>query len=347
MVGGPTASNGNVISGNSGYGVWIMGAGNNDVWGNSIGLSSSGAALGNLGNGVQLDSGASGNFVGGTSTSYRNLISANTANGVDVSGAGTTGNVVEGNDIGTDSTGSHALPNYNGVIIQNGATNNLILGSADSPRSHFGQQLGWNPHRRHRDHRQHGGGSLHRRHRQRVHGAGQRESGVAIYAGASNNTIGGTSSGQGDVLSGNGSNGVYISDSGTIGNLVEGDDIGTNSTGSLAVGNHDGVVIQNGAANNTIGGTSSTTRDLISGNNWEGVHISGGGTSGNVVDGDYIGVNAGGSAALGNVQSGVGIYAGASNNIIGGSVSGSGDVVSGNGSIRRVYHRRGDKRQRH
>ena len=119
---------------------------------------------------------------------------------------------------------------------------------------------------------------------------------------------------------------------GTTGNLIEGDDIGTNSTGSSAVPNASGVVIQNGATSNTIGGTTASSRDVISGNNWEGVHIGGSGTTGNAVRGDYIGVNAGGSAALGNVQSGVGIYAGASNNIIGGTVSGSGDVVSGNGS---------------
>ena len=54
-------------------------------------------------------------------------------------------------------------------------------------------------------------------------------------------------------------NGVYISDSGTTGNLVEGDYIGTDSTGSHALPNYDGVVIQNGAADNTIGGTTAPT----------------------------------------------------------------------------------------
>ena len=164
---------------------------------------------------------------------------------------------------------------------------------------------------------------------------------MAIYAGASNNTIGGTASGSGNVISGNAGNGVYLSDSGTTGNVVEGDYIGTDSTGSNALPNADGVVIQNGATNNTIGGTTSAARDVISGNDGDGVHIAGGGTSGNVVEGDYIGVTASGSAALGNGASGVAIYAGASYNTIGGTVAGAGDVLSGNAPTASVSPTRG------
>ena len=81
----------------------------------------------------------------------------------------------------------------------------------------------------------------------------------------------------------------------------------------------------------------SSDGNVISGNDWEGVHIVGTGTtdnetSGNVVQGNYIGVSADGSTALGNAESGVGIYAGASDNTIGGSVSGTGDLISANGS---------------
>ena len=109
---------------------------------------------------------------------------------------------------------------------------------------------------------------------------GNAESGVGIYGGSSNNTIGGSVSGTGDVISGNCSNGLYITDSGTNGNVVEGDFIGTDYTGSIALPNSsNGVVIQNGAADNTIGGTTGTAGDVISGNDWEGVHIVGTGTT--------------------------------------------------------------------
>ena len=149
--------------------------------------------------------------------------------------------------------------------------------------------------------------------------------GVAVYDGANKNTIGGTATGSGDVISGNASNGVYLSDAGTSGNLVEGDLIGTDASGANAVANSgSGVYIGNGATNNTIGGTTVAARDVLSGNGWEGVNIIGGGTSGNVVEGDYIGVAFSGTAALGNAESGVGISGGASNNLIGGVVSGSG-----------------------
>ena len=118
---------------------------------------------------------------------------------------------------------------------------------------------------------------------------GNAESGVGIYAGASDNTIGGSVSGTGDLISANGSNGVYITDSGTTGNVVEGDFIGTNWSATMPLPNaSNGVVIQNGAADNTIGGTTGTISDVISGNDWEGVHIVD--SSDNVVEGDYIGV---------------------------------------------------------
>ncbi len=57
-----------------------------------------------------------------------NVISGNSANGVNING--TSGNLVEGNDIGTDATGSKSLPNQeDGVIVQDAATLNTIGGT--------------------------------------------------------------------------------------------------------------------------------------------------------------------------------------------------------------------------
>ena len=109
---------------------------------------------------------------------------------------------------------------------------------------------------------------------------------------------------------GNTGDGFYIDSSGTTGNLVEGDYIGTGAAGSSSVPNFDGVYIGAGASDNTIGGATAGTRDVISGNDWEGVHLEDTGTASNVVEGDYIGTNASGSAAVGNAESGVGIYSG-------------------------------------
>jgi hypothetical protein len=330
-IGTPTAGSGNVISGNIVDGVLVLGAQNNYVWANTIGLSSTGAMLGNGGDGVQLASGASGNMVGAFAAGYRNIISGNTGDGVDITGSGTGSNGVDGNYIGTDATGSKAMPNYDGVVIENAAAGNAIIGTAAAPEVISGNN--W-------DGVHIVGGGTKGNFVQGVdigtNAAGTAalanvQSGVAIYASATNNTIGGTGLGAGDVLSGNGSNGVYISDSGTTGNVVEGDFIGTDATGSYAVPNYDGVVIQNGASGNTIGAPSiGLPSDVISGNNWDGVHIVGSNTGYNVVEGDYIGTNFGGTASLPNCASGVAIYAGANHNTIGGTASGAGDVVSGN-----------------
>jgi hypothetical protein len=154
--------------------------------------------------------------------------------------------------------------------------------------------------------------------------------GVVITAGATANTIGGTTAGARDLLSGNVNNGVALSGSTTSGNVVEGDYIGTNATGTAPLGNGADGVFFSGATDNTIGGTVAGARDVISGNAWDGVHIVGTGTTGNVVEGDYIGTNAAGNAALANGGSGVAIFAGASSNTIGGSTSLDRNVISGN-----------------
>ena len=52
--------------------------------------------------------------------------------GILISGTGATGNVIENNDIGTDPTGSLALPNEYGIQIVGGASDNLVGGSTSS-----------------------------------------------------------------------------------------------------------------------------------------------------------------------------------------------------------------------
>ena len=123
--------------------------------------------------------------------------------------------------------------------------------------------------------------------------------------------------------------GNAISISGGNGNVVEGNYIGTDPTGTLARGNLVGVSVQ--SANNRIGGTTAAARNVISGNQG-GVFIRDPTATGNVVQGNYIGTNAAGTAAVPNtgVQSGVQINNGASSNTIGGGAPGAGNVVSGN-----------------
>lgn len=115
-------------------------------------------------------------------------------------------------------------------------------------------------------------------------------------------------------------------------NHVEGNFIGTDATGTSDWGNNvDGVFIGNGdgiGSNNHIGGNTPAARNLISGNNRNGMTFDQ--VAGTIVEGNYIGTNAAGTAALGNSEAGIGIFIG-SNHTIGGPTSSSRNVISGNG----------------
>jgi hypothetical protein len=155
--------------------------------------------------------------------------------------------------------------------------------------------------------------------------------GVRIGGSAQNNTIGGDVAGERNVISGNDWSGVYISGSDTTGNTVSGNYIGTDASGTTDLGNaYDGVRIRDGAQNNTIGGDAAGERNVISGNDEQGVYISGSGTMSNTVSGNYIGTDASGTLDRGNTWSGVYIDSGAQNNTIGGDTADERNVISGN-----------------
>jgi hypothetical protein len=151
---------------------------------------------------------------------------------------------------------------------------------------------------------------------------------------ASNNTIGGA-----NVIAGNSNDGVVLSDL-AFGNQVEGNFIGTNSKSAAGLGNAgEGVALFSGARNNLIGATpgaivssSSPTGNVISDNGLDGVLISGGGTTGNQVQGNFIGTTADGESVLGNQANGVLITLGAGSNTVGGTAQGAGNLIAGNGA---------------
>jgi VCBS repeat protein len=115
------------------------------------------------------------------------------------------------------------------------------------------------------------------------------------------------------------------------GNIIEGNFIGTNVTGTADLGNANHGVDIGPGSNNTVGGTFAAARNVISGNDSLGVQIFGAGSTGNMVQGNFIGTNANGTATIGNTSNGIFLQI-APNNTIGGTVAGAGNVISGNSS---------------
>ena len=268
----------NIISGNSGTGVLITGAQSdrNIIAGNRIGTDLSGSfVIANVGDGIEIDPGVVGTTIGGTASGAGNVISGNAYDGVWFNGSGATDSVIQGNFVGTNAAGTSALGNgFWGVFFQD--------------------------------------------------------------AGA--NTVGGTASGAGNIISGNNQGGVAMRGIQSAGNVVQGNRIGVDATGAGALGNgYSGIyvgdwgVTGDEASGAQIGGTSAGAANVISANgNW-GVFINGPGTTGNAVQGNFIGTDSGGTMALGNALGGIEVDNGAVNNTIGGTSAGAGNLITQNG----------------
>jgi len=136
-IGGTAPGAGNVISGNGTSGVYVKSL-SNMVMANYLGTDAGGTSgLGNLDSGVFLfGNSATGNTIGGPDfASGGNVISGNGIAGVIVETMSPQQSFVTGNRIGTNATGTAALPNGNGVIVTTHSTNldldsNLISGNA-------------------------------------------------------------------------------------------------------------------------------------------------------------------------------------------------------------------------
>jgi CSLREA domain-containing protein len=331
VIGGSTAGARNIISGNGGWGVALMDYGtmSNTIVGNYIGSDASGtAALINVGGIALVD--AANNMIGGTQPGQGNLISGNIVAGIGLFNPLTTGNVVAGNLIGTTANGAAGLGNIeNGIDIQMSAHDNIVgpgnvissngedgiaLENDVSGTAIFGNLIGTNAA---------GTAAL-----------GNTGDGIQI-TGAPDNTIGGDTPDERNVISGN-DRGVVVGGAATADIVVSGNYIGTDASGMIDLGNlHYGLILRTGAHDNLIGGDSEGERNIISGNDQIGVVLEGATTTHNTVSGNYIGANASGTAGLsGGVPQihGVVIQQGAHHNLIGGDTFGERNVIAGHGN---------------
>jgi CSLREA domain-containing protein len=195
-----------------------------------------------------------------------NVISGNTV-GIHITGSN---QIIQGNQIGTGASGTVAIPNTYGIY--------------DSLNS--------------------GGGHV----------------------------IGGAGAANRNLISGNQHFGIYLQ---SANNVVQGNYIGTNASGTAALPNGNGIQL-NSAINNLIGGSSPGEGNLISGN-VRGLSFFPA-SQGSLVLGNKIGSNASGTAAIPNNTQGVGAYVGSSGITFGGLNPGEGNLIFGNGTGLRLDH---------
>jgi parallel beta-helix repeat protein len=290
---------------------------NNTVSGCWIGVDGTGRyPAPNAFQGILVTSGS------GHNTFASNTISGNSQYGIYIGGTNTGGNVMAGNFIGTDPSGSMIVANgESGIFIGGSTTGNTIGGTTASSRNVISGNYGYGVYITGTNT---SGNIVEGNYLGTVasgsSGMPNVYSGVFLGGGAADNTIGGTSAGARNLLSGNAQYGVWISDTNTAGNIVEGNYIGTDATGTNSVPNQASGIFMGGASSdNTVSG------NVISGNDGYGLFVTN--TIDNIISGNEIGPDATGLNSPGVQAFGVGILTGASGNLIGG-----GNVLSGNTS---------------
>ncbi|HKI31262.1 MAG TPA: right-handed parallel beta-helix repeat-containing protein [Gemmataceae bacterium] len=352
-----TATGGNIqllsnqVAENGNDGIEISGSASGvQVVENFIGVGTdSTVPLANQNNGVEIDGNANGNIIGGPgplSVVPQNVISGNKGYGVAITGSASF-NQIDFSDIGTDKSGTVAVPNGKGGVLLGSGTSRNAVGATDPTlptlisgntgdgldlegtqgNNVYGTSIGLD-----------------------VNGNALPNTGNGILIQESTaNSIGGNGTNQRNIISGNGANGIALETA--TDNQVQSNYIGTSTNGLFGRPNGaNGILLSIQASGNTIGGTLPANPggtkpvdfsgamppqgNLISGNKGNGVLLSTGANN-NLLEGNFIGPSVFGDDALGNSLDGVAII-GANSNTLAGTVSGMDpfayyNVVSGNG----------------
>src|SRR5437868_10229157 len=244
ITGGSTIIRGLVINGFR-YGIYANN-GSNTIQGCYIGTNNTATQVAPNDYGIFSDT-TSNNLIGGTTGAARNIISGNRFSGVSFSEPNpsniqTTGNVIQGNYVGTDVSGTLALPNCTAggssagiFLISNNAkigglepgAGNLVSGNAGDGVSSTGS------------------GILFAGNKVGVAISGKTavgNSGRGLFFASLNGTIGGTSPGAGNLVSGNGGGIRVESENDTI----QGNIVGTDITGKIGLPNGGGGITLGG-----------------------------------------------------------------------------------------------------
>jgi hypothetical protein len=259
-----------------GSGIGIPNAGGTRVEGCFIGINTSGTAVGDD-IGITII-GSSDNRIGGNTDQpeNQNIITGE----IIITGLEASGNIIQGNYIGTDVSGA-STEGSGTVSIREGASENRIdhncisgtyrgieiRGSSTHANVIVNNYLGTDKT-----------GSI---------GLASGLIGVYLSDGCYDNKIGKPDSS--NVIASWTVSGVAIEDNGTSNNLLQGNYIGTNAIGDTSMGNaHPAVYIFNGASDNMIGGIAEGEGNVIAYNTGDAIFMDVDAGSGNAIFNNMI-----------------------------------------------------------
>jgi hypothetical protein len=265
-IGGLNPEDRNIISGNEHIGIRLLDVYYCNIFGNYVGVNRLGtAAIPNY-DGISLEGADKFNNIGGNTVAHRNVVSGNIAYGIPIFGAGAEGNVVSGNYIGTDASGTYSIPNNYGVLFDDGSYNNIVGGeteqdcniiSGNAAYGIFIYNMGTNSNI--------------------VRGnyigtdktgvlAVPNYAGIVIDGAAFKNII------DFNIISGNLQQGIYINITGCDSTLITRNRIGVNVNNEALGNGNDGIRISQGPKYSLIGG-SVDLANIIAYNGGNGVYL--------------------------------------------------------------------------
>lgn len=306
------------------YGIQVTGsaAANNTITGNYIGVNDNGSDTIPNYIGIEILGGAHHNIIGGAAAADRNIISGNSHIGLRLLQSGY--NIVKNNYVGTDRTGSFALPNYDGISLEGLTQYNIIGGLTEAERNLVSGNVAYGIPLIGLDTRYNEIKGNYIGTNAAGTAAIPNTYGILFDDGSRFNKVGGYGQGEANLISGNSGYGVFIYNLGTMYNEVIGNLIGTDKNGTAAVPNGNGIVCDGAARYHFI------DSNTISGNAQQGIAVHIAGTDGHKITRNKIGVDFTGTLALPNGEDGIRIAEGCRSNIIGVAPD-SGNIIAWNG----------------
>ncbi|MBO4873687.1 MAG: T9SS type A sorting domain-containing protein [Bacteroidales bacterium] len=266
-IGGTTTADRNIISGNLHIGIRLLDVKYCAVKGNYIGTNREGT--GSLPNydGMSMEGAVQFCTIGGTTPAGRNIISGNTDYGLPLFGAGATQNVIIGNYIGTDVTGTLPLGNTYGVLFDDGSFSNRVGGDTDSERNIISGNVGYGVFF-------YNNGTNNNLLKNNFIGTDYTgRYAVANTAGIIIDGISYKNIMDGNIISGNEQVGIGINITASDSNVIVRNYIGTDVDGNPLPNGLDGIRISQGVQKTIIGG-SPEEANIIANNGGCGVYIT-------------------------------------------------------------------------